>query len=176
MPLILAPLALLALPLLEIGVFIWVGSHIGVGWTLALVVLSVVVGATLLKRQTLSTLAAARATARAGRVPDREIAHGAMIALAGILLVLPGFVTDVAGLLLFLPPVRDLVWNALRRRIRVVDVRGRPGPARPYDAAPDVLDLTGTEFKRREDASPWVRIDDASQRRPGGRDDTPTVP
>ncbi|WP_062209231.1 FxsA family protein [Aureimonas sp. AU12] len=175
MPLILVPLALLALPLLEIGVFIWVGNHIGVGWTLALVLLSVVVGATLLKRQTLSTLAAARATARAGRVPDREIAHGAMIALAGILLVLPGFVTDIAGLLLFLPPVRDLVWNAVRRRIRVVEVGGRNGPVRPYEPAPDVLDLSGAEFTRRDDGSPWVRIDDASRRKPGGRDDTPTV-
>jgi len=160
MPLILVPLALLALPLLEIGVFIWVGSHIGVGWTLALVVLSVVVGAMLLRRQTLSTLTAARAAARAGRVPDREIAHGAMIALAGILLVLPGFVTDVVGLLLFVPAVRDLLWNALRRRIRVVNVGARPAPAA------DIVELDGAEFRRRDDASPWIRIDD-DRRGPG---------
>ncbi len=70
MPLILVPVILLALPLLEIGTFIWVGSHIGIGWTLLLVILSVVVGAGLLKRQTLSTLRAAQAEARAGACPS----------------------------------------------------------------------------------------------------------
>ncbi len=125
MPLILIPLALLALPLVEIGVFIWVGGEIGVWPTLGLVVASILLGSVLLKRQTLSTLRAAQTEARAGRLPEREIVHRAMIALAGILLILPGFVTDVVGLLLFLPPVRDLVWRRLRSRIVVVGPNGR---------------------------------------------------
>ncbi|WP_416357223.1 FxsA family protein [Aureimonas phyllosphaerae] len=160
MPLILIPLALLALPLIEIGVFIWVGGEIGVWPTLALVILSIVVGAALLKRQTLSTLRAAQAEARAGRLPERQIVHGAMIALAGILLILPGFVTDVVGLLLFLPPVRDFVWHRLRSRIVVVGPTGaRTAPYR--QPGPEVIDLTGGEFRRRDgaDGSPWTRLD-----------------
>jgi UPF0716 protein FxsA len=166
MPLILIPLALLALPLVEIGVFIWVGGEIGVWPTLALVIAAIVLGAALLKRQTLSTLRAAQAEARAGRVPEREIVHGAMIALAGILLILPGFVTDVFGLLLFLPPVRDFVWHRLRSRIVVVGPTGRRDA--PYRRpGPEVIDLQGGDFQRRDGdgASPWKAID--------GRDDDP---
>ncbi len=166
MPLILIPLALLALPLIEIGVFIWVGGAIGVWPTLALVLASVILGSALLRRQTLSTLRAAQAEARSGRLPEREIVHGAMIALAGILLILPGFVTDVFGLLLFLPPVRDLVWHRLRSRIVVVGPQGRRD--QPYrQPGPEVIDLTGGEFHRREgaDGSPWTRL--------GGPNDDP---
>ncbi|RIY02766.1 membrane protein FxsA [Aureimonas flava] len=157
MPLILIPLALLALPLVEIGVFIWVGGAIGVWPTLALVIAAMVVGSLLLRRQTLSTLRAAQAEARAGRVPEREIVHGAMIALAGILLILPGFVTDVFGLLLFLPPVRDLVWRRLRAGVVVVGPRG-PAQRQP---GPEVIDLSGGEFHRRDgaDGSPWTALD-----------------
>ncbi len=160
MPLILIPLALLALPLIEIGVFIWVGGEIGVWPTLALVVAGVLVGSLLLKRQTLSTLRAAQTEARAGRVPEREIVHGAMIALAGILLILPGFVTDLFGLLLFLPPVRDFVWQRMRSRIVVVGPRGRRDA--PYrQPGPEVIDLSGGEFRRRDGAadSPWTALD-----------------
>ncbi|ALN71484.1 FxsA family protein [Aureimonas sp. AU20] len=156
MPLILVPVILLALPLLEIGAFIWVGGHIGIGWTLLLVILSAVVGASLLKRQTLSTLRAAQAEARAGRLPEREIVHGAMIALAGILLIIPGFLSDIVGLALFLPPVRDLIWRALRRRIVVV---GTPGFNERPPVRPNVVDLTDDEFARRADGSPWVRLE-----------------
>ena len=178
MPLILVPVILLALPLLEIGTFIWVGSHIGIGWTLLLVILSVVVGAGLLKRQTLSTLRAAQAEARAGRLPEREIVHGAMITLAGILLIIPGFLSDIVGLALFLPPVRDLIWRALRRRITVTTTAGygaRP-PVRPH-----VVDLTDGEFARRADgSSPWIQLEgDEPFRRANGpgdkRDDKPTL-
>ena len=175
MPLILLPIVLLALPLLEIGAFIWVGGEIGIGWTLLLVILSGIVGATLLKRQTLSTLRAAQAETRAGRLPERQIVHGAMIALAGILLIVPGFISDIVGLLLFLPPVRDLVWNAVRRRIVVVSTPGFG--ARP-PARPDVVELTNGEFQRRPDgSSPWVGIDgdEPTRRRGGGDSDKPTL-
>ncbi|WP_019994633.1 FxsA family protein [Aureimonas ureilytica] len=178
MPLILVPIVLLAMPLLEIGAFIWVGGHIGIGWTLLLVILSVVVGASLLKRQTLSTLRAAQAETRAGRLPEREIVHGAMITLAGILLIIPGFLSDIVGLALFLPPVRDLIWRALRRRIVVV---GTPGYGTRPPTRSGIVDLTDGEFARRPDgadgASPWVRLERDEPFRGGsnGRDDKPTL-
>ncbi|MBB3950959.1 FxsA family protein [Aureimonas jatrophae] len=156
MPLRFLPFLFLILPLAEIGTFIWVGGHIGVGWTLLLVIASVVVGLLLLKRQTLSTLRRARAEARAGRVPEREIVHGALIALAGVLLVVPGFLTDIAGLLLFLPPVRDAIWRSLRRRVVVRGSGFRPAqPAR----GPEIIELAEVDFERRElggdPRSPW---------------------
>ncbi len=174
MPVILVPIILLALPLLEIGTFIWVGSHIGIGWTLLLVILAMIVGVVLLKRQTLSTLRAAQAEARAGRLPEREIVHGAMITFAGILLIVPGFLSDIAGILLFLPPVRDLIWRALRRRVVVV---GTPGFGARPPASSDVVDLGDGEFTRRGDeASPWVRLErDEPFRRPERPDDKPTL-
>ena len=60
-----------------------------------------------------------RAELDAGRDPGRELAHGAMIVLAGVLLLIPGFVTDMFGLLLFIPPVRDVAWRFLKRRVVV---------------------------------------------------------
>ncbi|WP_185984179.1 FxsA family protein [Aureimonas mangrovi] len=167
MPLLLALLSLLALPLAEIAVFIAVGSEIGVGWTLLLIVASMLVGILLVRRQSFSTLQAARAQARAGNVPAREMAHGAMIVFAGILLILPGFITDVLGLLLMVPPIRDLVWGWLSRRVVVTSVRGGPATAsRGSPRGPSrggVVDLDEGEFTRRPDLdggepdpdSPW---------------------
>lgn len=152
-------LAVLALPLLEIGVFIAVGSEIGVGWTLLLVVLSTVLGVALVRRQSFATLKAAQAEAQAGRVPAREMAHGAMIVAAGFLLILPGFVTDAFGLLLLVPPVRDLLFRALASRVVVVETRRSSAYRRP--AKPAVVDLTDEEFERREGdpESPWREIE-----------------
>ena len=112
-------LFILALPLIEIAGFVVVGSEIGVLATIALVILSGVAGSILLRIQGFGVLTRIRAELEAGRDPGRELAHGAMILLAGILLLIPGFVTDIVGLLLFVPPVRDLVWRFLKRRVVV---------------------------------------------------------
>ena len=152
-------LALLLMPLVEIGVFIAIGSEIGVLWTLALVVLASVGGIAIVRRQSMSTFRTARAEAQAGRVPDRALVHGAMIVAAGFLLLLPGFVSDALGLLLLLSPVRDLLWQ--RMKSRVVVVRGAAGrgyrPTAETRATPGILDLEGAEFERRDGdhESPW---------------------
>lgn len=152
-------LAMLLMPLVEIGVFIAIGSEIGVLWTLALVVLASVVGIAVVRRQSMATFRTARAEAQAGRVPDRALVHGAMIVAAGFLLILPGFVSDAIGLLLLLPPVRDLLWHRLKSRVVVVG-SGVPHGYRPGEPArrmPGVLELDEAEFERREGdpQSPW---------------------
>jgi UPF0716 protein FxsA len=78
-----------------------------------------VLGAILLRVQGFGAMTRARAELAAGGDPSRELADAAMILLAGILLLIPGFVTDIAGLLLFLPPVRHLAWRFVSRRIVV---------------------------------------------------------
>ncbi|OLP60488.1 membrane protein FxsA [Xaviernesmea oryzae] len=148
MRLLLLPLALLALPLLEIATFILVGRHIGVGATLLLVLGSAVLGALLLRRQGLDALRRISVAARNGEDAGRELVHAAMIVIAGLLLIVPGFLTDLLGLLLFLPPVRELAWRLVAQRIVVVTTRRPRGPGarrQPRQGA-QVIDLDADEF------------------------------
>ena len=118
----LAVLALLALPFLEIAAFIKVGELIGAWPTIELTLLASVAGVLLLRWQGLATLARAREAALADRPPLDELLDGLAILLAGALLIVPGFITDALGLLLFVPPIRRL----LRRRIwRAFETRAR---------------------------------------------------
>ncbi|MBL8584674.1 MAG: membrane protein FxsA, partial [Rhizobiaceae bacterium] len=116
-PVRLFPLIVLLLPLIEIAGFVVVGSHIGVLWTIALVLASTVAGSVLLRYQGFGVMNRMRAEVEAGRDPSREVAHGVMILLAAILLLIPGFVTDIFGILLFIPPVREIAWRFLKRRV-----------------------------------------------------------
>lgn len=164
------PLFLLALPFLEIAGFVIVGRQIGVLATLGLVVASGILGAVLLRIQGFGVMARIRREVDAGGDPGREVAHGAMILLAGVLLLIPGFVTDIIGLLLFLPPVRDLAWRFLKSRV-VVSAGGFGGFARPGAGSGadrrrhgKTIDLDADEYSSRPDAgphpdSPWRRIE-----------------
>ena len=114
------PFLLLAVPVAEIAVFILVGGQIGVLPTLGLILLTAIVGSILLRVQGFGILRRITAETRAGHVPGRELIHGAMILVAGVLLLTPGFVTDTMGFLLFIPPVRDFGWRLIRDRITIV--------------------------------------------------------
>ena len=164
------PLIFLGYILLEIAVFILVGDAIGVLPTLGLILLSGVVGVGLMRVQGFGVIARMRSEQASGRVPGREVLHGFMILLAGILLLLPGFVTDVFGLLLFIPAVRNGVWNLIKNRLTVVtSVRGFGGRRGPADRAGNrVVDLDDAEFHRTEPrspnttagSSPWINHED----------------
>ena len=146
----LLPILLLALPLIEIAVFVLVGSHIGVLATIGLVIGTSVLGAVLLRVQGLGAMTRINAAMERGESPGRDLVHGLMIMVAGILLLIPGFVTDAIGLLLFIPPVRDLGWRLIRNRIVVVGPGGGPGAAwrRPQGRT---IDLDEDEFRRDDD-------------------------
>lgn len=154
------PLVFILLPLVEIAGFVVVGSEIGVLWTITLVVASTVAGSALLRRQGFGAMNRVRAEMQAGRDPSREMAHGLMIMLAAVLLLIPGFVTDIFGLLLFIPPVRELVWRFLKRRVDLsaefVTMGGMPPRGRPR-----TIDLGEDDYStssRANPASPWNRI------------------
>lgn len=154
------PLLLLALPLLEIAGFVLVGSEIGVLSTIGLVLLSAVLGSILLRVQGFGVMTRIRTEMEAGRDPSKELANGAMIVLAGILLVIPGFISDIVGILLFLPPVRALAWRFLSKRVRFTsDFSGfarRGGPA-----GGKTIDLDEDDFSRQPNPkSPWRSIRD----------------
>lgn len=107
--------AFLGIPLLEIAVFIQVGGVIGLWPTLAIVIATAILGAWQLRAQGLATLMRARARLDQGRLPTHELFDGACLLVAGALLLTPGFVTDAAGFLLFLPPVRNVLREMLSR-------------------------------------------------------------
>jgi UPF0716 protein FxsA len=117
----------LAVPLIEVALFIEIGGLIGLWPTLGLVVLTAAAGALVVRAQ------GARALDDLGRAlatladPARPLAHGAMILSAGVLLLTPGFFTDALGLLLLLPPVRETAFARLRARMAAG--RRRPGAA-----------------------------------------------
>jgi len=129
---------LVVLPLTELYVIIQVGNAIGYFPMLALLVACSLFGLYLVKRVGTSTWRRAQAQMRAGEIPAAEAVDGAMLLAAGILLLVPGFVTDAIGFLLLIPPVRYFPRRWARRHAvtrtssavygRVIDVRGTGGP------------------------------------------------
>jgi UPF0716 protein FxsA len=116
---LLLALAFLVVPLLELAVLLQVGSAIGVLNTLGLLVLSSVVGGWLMKREGLGVLRRVQLAVSQGRVPGAELVDAFLILFGGALMLTPGFLTDLVGILLLLPPVRVVVRAALRRRFAV---------------------------------------------------------
>ncbi len=117
-------LLFLVIPILELAVIIQVGQSIGVLNTVGLLLLVSFVGAWLVKREGVGVWRRFTAQVHAGVVPTREIADGVLILFAGALLLTPGFLTDVLGLLLLFPPVRAALRGAamLRASRRVMRV------------------------------------------------------
>lgn len=111
----------------EVVVFVLVASWIGVGWTLLAALGTTALGWALLARQGTRALAELRERARERRAPGRALGDAGLIAAGGLLMVLPGFVGDVVGLLCLLPPTRFLVRALLARAVTSrlpVELRG----------------------------------------------------
>ena len=161
MPLALIPFLLLAVPVTEITLFIMVGKSIGILPTIAIVLATAIAGSLLLRYQGISTLMAIRQEFNAGRVPGNELANGAMIVIAGLLLLTPGFFTDSLGFLLFVPQVRSAIRKFVMSRINV-EIAGYPeGFSKPGQTRYDgnrggnrggkVVDLDPGEFREHDD-------------------------
>ena len=177
---ILILLAILCIPIAEIAVLIEVGDAIGVGWTIALIVASGILGAALMRRQGLKALTGTQRKLDRGELPVGEMFDGLCVLMAGTLLLIPGFLTDAVGLLLFIPPVRLLLGTLLLRavmrsrnsRIWVNGVEVGPGGTRRPNGGPiidgEYTDVTGGDDADRgpgkigfrpdaPGASPWRR-------------------
>lgn len=153
----LIPLFLLALPFLEIVGFILVGNEIGVLATLGLIILAMFVGVFLLRLQGFGLIQKIREETAAGRSPKRELVHGVMLFFAALLLIIPGFITDIIGLLLFIPAVRDLGWRCISDRVVVVNSGSRrPTGTRQTRIKENVIDLNPEDYTSKPDPeSPW---------------------
>lgn len=108
-------LVLLAAAIIELTVLIVVGQAIGLLATIGLLILASLIGAVLLRHEGARTLRAFTEAVRTRRPPHQELVDGMLIAAAGVFIVLPGFVSDVLGLLLLLPPIRALVRKRMLR-------------------------------------------------------------
>ncbi len=109
-------LAFLIVPPVEIGLFIVVGTRIGIWPTVGIVLLTAFLGANLVSHQGRGVMARLRAEFASGQFPGTTLAHGAMIVISGALLLTPGFLTDLVGFLLLIPQVREAVRKWAVRR------------------------------------------------------------
>ncbi len=126
MPLLVA--ALIIVPLIEIFVIIQVGQLVGPWWTIALLVLSSVIGAVLMKREGSKAWGRFTSALNRGKVPAKETADGGLVIFGGALLLTPGFVTDLVGLLMLIPGTRDIVRRFMVARAIDIGVGGMGRP------------------------------------------------
>ena len=124
-------LLILLVVLAEIAGFILVGGALGVLPTLALILIGVIAGALLLRRQGVATLDRVRAEVAARRLPGRTVAEGMVKAFAALLLIIPGFLTDLIAVLLLIPPIREALWRLAAARAKAFVPGGFSGASRP---------------------------------------------
>lgn len=148
-------LVFILVPLAEIGVFIQVGGIIGLWPTLALVVLTAIIGSFCIRFQGFNLINRAKAQFEAGEAPVFEVISGVCLVIAGALLLTPGFVTDTVGFVLLFPPARRWLYERVLKQRLTVMASGeappggkRPGGGRPGGARPVVIE---GEFESLDD-------------------------
>jgi UPF0716 protein FxsA len=138
----------IVLPLAELYVILKVGDAIGAVPTILLLAADSVLGSVLLRSQGRSVWERFNRTLAEGRMPHREVIDGVLVIFGGAFLITPGFITDIVGILLLLPPTRSLIRSRVVRRLgrRVAGGAtfrgGRRGPAGDYD-----VEGTATEYE-----------------------------
>jgi UPF0716 protein FxsA len=148
----------IVVPIAELAILIQVGELIGVWWTIALLIADAVLGSMLARSQGRAAWRRFNLAIQSGRPPAREVLDGILILAGGALLLTPGFLTDVLGLFLLLPPTRAFVRAVLVRRFaaRMVTSMTRPGPPRARQS----YDVDGTAVD-----SPVTGLADGRERR-----------
>jgi len=105
-------------PLAELAILVYLGGRVGVWWTIGAVLAVGLAGALLARAQGIAAVRRVVEALEAGRVPGDELLGAAVVLVGAVLLVTPGFLTDVAALVALLPPTRALVVRALKRRLQ----------------------------------------------------------
>ena len=153
-------LLLVGLVVLELTVMIEVGSVIGALPTVGLLILTAILGSSLVRSEGLKTLFSAQQKMQQGEMPGREVMGGMMLALAGLLLIIPGFVTDFFGILLLQPWLRNKLAdkligsNQFKMQMGGFQARQQPFDEVPGNDQPSQAPRSGTtiegEFERKE--------------------------
>ena len=126
-------LLFVTIPIVEIALFIQVGGWLGLWPTLAIVILTAILGTFLVRAQGLMAMSQIRSNLQEFQDPTESLAHGAMILASGLLLLTPGFFTDAVGFALLVPPIRLALFRWLRSKVKVqsfvqTDFRHEPRP------------------------------------------------
>lgn len=156
-------LAFVSVPLIEIALFIQVGGVIGLWPTLAVVIITAMIGTYLVRNQGAKAIGNLQRSFAELDNPTEPLAHGAMILLAGALLLTPGFFTDAVGFALLMPRVRVAVFRYLRSKIKVQSFSMGSAPNEPPQRPeqPDVIDgeFTEVDSSRRptHQSSGWTK-------------------
>lgn len=152
--------AIVLVPVAELWLILRVGREVGVLPTIASLVVVSAIGTALVKREGVKVWRDLTAAVARGEEPSRQIVHGACLLAAGVFLLSPGFVTDVVGIVLLLPPVRSLVVAGVSRRVRsgvtvVTSTRSGPIVGRGFigrrDDVIDVEPVEGEGQRERDD-------------------------
>lgn len=151
-----------AVPLIEIALFIQIGGLIGLWPTLLIVVLTALLGTTLVRSQGRDALGRLQNSFSELNDPTEPLAHGAMILFSGALLLTPGFFTDAVGFALLVPAVRNIVLRELRKRVQVRGMSmGGQRPGHPPHPRDEVIDVSYTvedvDEPPRNGPSGWTR-------------------
>ena len=145
MPLLALVAIFIVVPLAELYVILKVGDAIGAVWTILLLAADSVLGSVLLRAQGRSVWRRFNDALGVGRMPHREVMDGVLIIFGGAFLITPGFLTDVVGLILLIPPTRSVVRRFVVRRLgRRVEVRARGADVSANDGAD--VEGTATEY------------------------------
>mmetsp|Transcript_3542 Transcript_3542/g.6387 ORF Transcript_3542/g.6387 Transcript_3542/m.6387 type:complete len:155 (+) Transcript_3542:88-552(+) len=146
----------IAVPLIEIGLFIQVGGWLGLWPTLLVVLLTAIAGTALVRSQGAQALAQLQNSFNDLRDPTEPLAHGAMILFSGALLLTPGFFTDFVGFALLVPAVRQFVLQKIKERVTIRTVRTDRGWHPQND---EIIEGTYTEdeAETRSGPSGWRR-------------------
>ena len=159
----------IGIPLVEILVFIEVGSEIGALNTVLITVVTAVIGMALLRVQGLGVLMRAQQAIERKEAPVNEIFEGVFLAIAGLFLLIPGFVTDAIGFLLFLPPLRRALASYMATHSKFAARAGyQNGARRPPDGTGPVID---GEYEVVDDEAPQLNKDPSA-----GDEGTPKNP
>ncbi|WP_319437789.1 FxsA family protein [Vibrio cholerae] len=145
----------IAVPVIEIALFIQVGGVLGVWPTIALVLLTAIVGASLVRSQGLQTLLTVQQRLAQGQLPAQQILEGVMLAVAGVLLLTPSFFTDILGMLVLLPAPRAYFAKQLMSRVVVGNIHASGAGFEQPNPFHDRANPNGTtyegEFERKDD-------------------------
>jgi UPF0716 protein FxsA len=154
-------IAFIAVPMIEIALFIQVGGFIGIWWTLLIVLLTAVAGSYLVRNQGLRELGNLQRSFSELKDPTEPLANGAMILFAGALLLTPGFFTDVVGLSLLVPSVRRAAFLWAQSRIKVRNFEMGAGPVPQPEPKDGIIDAefedVTNDKKSTHDPSKWTR-------------------
>ncbi len=153
------PLVLLfiVVPIAELAVIIQVGEAIGVWWTIALLIADSLLGSLLMRHQGRATWRRFTESVGSGRVPAREVLDGALVLFGGAMLLTPGFLSDILGALLLLPPTRAVIRGVLVRRFGRRLVVSMSSPSQRGGPFGGPADVQGTAVDLDADRLPGPR-------------------